>query len=84
MAAGMMLDPAVKDVASGLILNREEFLDLVTSSDGSGFGFEVYHRLPRPRADVLGVALLVRATPSVQIIVRAASNFLKEARHAGA
>jgi len=88
MAAHMGLAHAALDAGEALGINRSALAELIKASSGRSFGFEVYARLPNPRAFAHGAPLLVKdvsllgailpANKGASILRQAAADFLAE------
>jgi len=89
MAANMGLAQAALQAGEALGVDREALAELVKASSGRSFGFEVYARIPQPRAFEHGAKMLLKDTdllaailpgsPDTAMLENAAKSFLLRA-----
>jgi 3-hydroxyisobutyrate dehydrogenase-like beta-hydroxyacid dehydrogenase len=93
MAANMGLAQAALQAGEALGVDRKALAELVKASSGRSFGFEVYARIPQPRAFEHGAKMLLKDTdllaailpgsPDTAMLENAAKSFLLRATGAG-
>lgn len=86
MAANMGLAQAALQAGEALGVDRKALAELVNASSGRSFGFEVYARIPQPRAFEHGAKMLLKDTnllaailpgsPDTAMLETAAKSFL--------
>lgn len=86
MAANMGLAQAALQAGEALGVDRKALAELVNASSGRSFGFEVYARVPEPRAFEHGARMLLKDTellaaitpgsPDTALLESAAKSFL--------
>ncbi|EJL31138.1 NAD(P)-dependent oxidoreductase [Novosphingobium sp. AP12] len=86
MAANMGLAQAALQAGEALGVERRALAELVNASSGRSFGFEVYARVPEPRAFEHGARMLLKDTdllaailpgsPDTQLLETSAKSFL--------
>lgn len=69
MAANMGLAQAALQAGEALGVDRKVLAELVNASSGRSFGFEVYARLPAPRAFTHGATMLLKDTDLLAAIL---------------
>ncbi|WP_159977193.1 MULTISPECIES: NAD(P)-dependent oxidoreductase [unclassified Novosphingobium] len=89
MAANMGLAQAALQAGEALGVERGALAELVNASSGRSFGFEVYARIPEPRAFEHGARMLLKDTdllaailpgsPDTAILETSAKSFLLQA-----
>lgn len=87
MAANMGLAQAALQAGEALGVERQALADLVKASSGRSFGFEVYARIPEPRAFEHGARMLLKDTdllaailpgsPDTELLETSARSFLR-------
>lgn len=89
MAANMGLAQAALQAGEALGVERKALAELVNASSGRSFGFEVYARVPEPRAFEHGARMLLKDTdllaailpgsPDTELLETSAKSFLLRA-----